>query len=199
MRRLALMAVVLSACVLLATVSHAAPFANGGFETGAFTGWTVTGGCVLVSTSAATLTPPCNTGVDTDPGPHGGTYAAYIGDPTLGTVSQTFDTTVGQAYQISFYLANTSLGGSTPNAMNVTLNGNTLLSLTNFGASPYLPYSYSFVAASTTSTLTFSASHTPAFWVLDDVSLAAIPEPASAVLLCTALIVLGALKHKRRS
>ncbi|MBS1854120.1 MAG: PEP-CTERM sorting domain-containing protein [Acidobacteria bacterium] len=172
---------------------------NGGFETGDFTGWTVTGGCILVSASESTLAPPCNAGVDTDPGPHGGRYAAYFGDPLLGSISQSFDTTVGQGYVISFYLANTSFGGlAAPNSMDVTLDGNTLLTVTNSGTFPYLLYTYSTVATSTSSTLTFSASQNPAFWVLDDVTVSPVPEPGPVLLMGTGLIGLGARERRRR-
>jgi transposase-like protein len=65
---------------------------NGGFETGDFTGWALSGNTDY-------------TGVTTGIA-HSGEYAAYFGpDGSLGYLSQSLATTVGTRYELSFFLA----------------------------------------------------------------------------------------------
>ena len=68
---------------------------NGGFETGNFDGWTLTGntGYLGVASYAA----------------HSGNYGAFfgaIGSPTYLTQSQNLSTTAGDTYTLSFWLKN---------------------------------------------------------------------------------------------
>jgi serine protease len=76
---------------------------NGGFETGSFAGWTVSGPYACVGASVACVGA---FGLDSDPGPHSGSYAAYLGGSAPDDLlSQTLATPAGQQLTLSFYLA----------------------------------------------------------------------------------------------
>lgn len=169
---------------------------NGGFETGDFTGWTLTGGgCVGAIGSAP---PPGCSGVDADPGPHSGTFAAYLGpNGQTDTLSQSLATNPGQTYEVDFFLANTSLAGATtPNTFTAAF-GDPLLNLTDAGAFGYTEYQYWVTATGTSTDLSFSFRQDPAYWVLDDVSVSAVPEPSSLLLLGGgSLALLGPIRKK---
>ena len=73
---------VLALALLSRGVAQANLVENGGFETGDFSGWEVTsdtahGGCQRVGSDVTV----CGA-VDLDPGPHGGGFAAYLGQPS---------------------------------------------------------------------------------------------------------------------
>src|SRR5580658_579834 len=98
---------------------------NGGFETGDFTDWTVSGDTSLIGVCS----------VSTCPGgfaPYQGNYAAYFGPVgDTATISQEIPTVAGTQYTLDFFLANPV--GGTPNYFSVQF-GNASLSVTNFGA-----------------------------------------------------------------
>src|SRR5580704_14001113 len=97
---------------------------NGSFETGDFTGWTVTGDTTFVGVCDVST---CPSGF----APQDGNFAAYFGPVgDTATISQTIATTPGEEYSLSFYLANPV--GGTPNYFNVTF-GNSSFSFSNFG------------------------------------------------------------------
>jgi hypothetical protein len=159
---------------------------NGGFETGTFSGWTVTGnGPQLV-----------------DGMPHTGNFAAWLGAVGGdGFLSQVLPTTAGTTYHLQFWLDHT--GGGTPNDFSVQLNGVTLAGstfnndTTNF---PYRAFDFDFTATGAT-TLQFSAREDPAYWHLDDVSVmpaAPAPEPASLTLFALGVVPLAGYAWRRR-
>jgi hypothetical protein len=191
----------LLALTLLSSVASASPLVvNGGFDTGSFSGWTVTGGpCEFVLTSIASQS-TC-TGVDagTDPGAYSGTYAAYLGQSgSPGSISQTIATTPGTSYDLQFFLANTSytpLGGTTPNQFEVLWNGGAVLEETNLPVSGYQEYNLLETATGASTTLEFDAQQNPAYFVLDDISVtdpppSPTPEPASLALFGGGLAVI---------
>ncbi len=175
------------------TASASSIVANGGFETGDFTGWSISGACNGVGTA----NPVCNA-LDSDPGAHSGLYAGYLGSNPSGVLSQILVTTVGDAYDLSFWMAVTTIGGSaTPNSISVSWDGSTIYSATNLPSSPYTLFTFSGLTASTADTpLVFNFFNAPADFVLDDVSASAVPEP-SAMGLC--IVGLGVMVAMRRS
>ena len=89
---------------------------NGGFETGNFTDWTLSG-----NTESTSVTRGNSFYV------HTGNYGVELGPPgSPGYLSQTVTTVSGQAYALSLWLRNGY--GSTPNWFQVQWNGTTFLS-----------------------------------------------------------------------
>jgi len=151
---------------------------NGGFETGGFTTWTVGGDTRDVNVwnaaqAGATL-------VDQG-GPFAGTYAAYMGPPAIGTLSQTVSVANGEAYVFSFVLANFPCqpGKCAPggNSFSALIDGAPVLALNNAPASDYTEYSFAFVATANTATIQFQYSNFPAFFSIDEVAIVPAPGP----------------------
>jgi hypothetical protein len=177
--------------------------ANCGFETGTFTGWTLSGNDVpsaqdnLYGVEGADPFPlPGGTA------PNNGSFQAFVSDlpsnPT--TLSQTFSTAPG-SYTVSFYLSQQLVGtGIVNNDLNVSFGGNTLANLTNVGVQGYTKYSFTTNVSSPSSTLSLSMGNEVGEFLLDDVTVtAAVPEPASVTLAACGLGLIGfAAKRRRR-
>jgi hypothetical protein len=148
---------------------------NGGFETGDFTGWSLSGNTGFSGVASGA------------PFAHSGTYGAYfgaVGSDGILTQAQNVNTVVGHTYTFSFWLYNE---GGTPNDMSASFGSDTVLSLTNAPAMAYTEFTYNVVATSTSTSVSFSFRQDPAYWGLDDVSLVdttvTTPEPASLTML----------------
>jgi hypothetical protein len=150
---------------------------NGGFETGDFTGWTLSGNTE-------------STGVDNEE-PHSGEFAAYFGaQGSLGFLSQSVTTVVGETYIISFWIQNE---GDPPDAFQAFWNGLLDLNIQNFAPFGYIQFSLDEVATSTSTVLEFGFRQDASFIDFDDVSVLAqappqspgssIPEPSSISLI----------------
>ena len=134
--------------------------ANGSFETGSFSSWTLGGNSIWQGALPEIVI---------DSNSESGTYAAGMGSMgSDGTLSQTIATTAGKTYTLSFWLKSEASGG---NDFTATWNGQTLVSLTNAAQSGYKQYTYSVTATGSASTLKFSAQNNPSQWDLDNISL----------------------------
>src|SRR5436309_2150043 len=104
--------------IVTAGLASANLITNPGFETGNFSGWTTT---------------PASSGSDffVDLNPHSGTYAAWFGatGSDFDTISQTFATTAGVFYDLTFWLANLNQFQTPDNEFKVTFGGVTVLDL----------------------------------------------------------------------
>ena len=142
---------------------------NGGFETGNFTNWSLAGN--LSANFVSTL----------QVAPHSGQYAAVfgqVGSPAY--LSQTVLTVPGQAYLLSFWLANPT--GGTPsqfllNWITSPSTTNTLISQTNLNAFGWTNEEFVVVATGTNSVLQFGFRDDPKYLGFDDVSLIPVPTP----------------------
>jgi hypothetical protein len=169
---------------------------NGGFETGDFTGWTLSGP-VTTSNNPADFY-----GVD-GLDAYSGSYGAYLstepGQSPL-VLSQTVTVAPGSSYVLGFDLQND--GGALPgfgNSFSVTLNGATVYSISNSAAFTYGPFNTPYFVsahAPVSEVLAILSTNTAAYWSLDNVSLVAAPEPATWLLVVPA--ALGMLILRRR-
>ncbi len=158
-------------------------------------GWSVTSGY------ASVLQADDPTGV-----PHSGSHFAYLDyGYGLNTISQDLTTTPGQAYTISFYVADTA-----PNFLKATFGGTVLFVGTApangvSAASDYVLETFTATASSTSTVLAFDGSYAGGNGTdLDDVSVtpfgaAPVPEPNSILLLGIALTGAALCRHRRRA
>lgn len=169
--------------VAVATTSAAfAQVVNGGFESGDFTGWT---------------TQPASSGswfFVRSTGAHSGSFSVAFGG--YGGISdeifQSVSATNGGSYVLSFWLNNLNQLGD--DKMTVSWEGQSL-----FDASApvgWTQYSFNVTAHSATPEVRIAGFDGIDFSYVDDVSLTAVPEPASMAVLGTGAL---ALLRRRRS
>ena len=175
MNRLAKMISAVAAMGLALGISgltHANLIVNGSFETGDFTGWTLTGntGFSGVECPGAPFAGPGDGNCDAFFGPVG----------SNATISQTFATVVGAFYTIVFDF---QPDGGTPSFFSAVWDAQPpLIDVTNPPASPYQVLSFDRPATASTTTLSFNFRDDPGFLKLDSVSVS-VPEPGTMALL----------------
>ena len=139
---------------------------NGSFETDNFSGWTLGG-----NTTSAQMY--INGQAES------GSFAAALGSMgSDGTLSQTLQTTAGQQYTLSFWLAN---NGSSPDDFTAKWNGASVLALTSAPAQGYTEYTFTVTATGSTSTLEFDARKDPSHWSLDNISVTPVGTVAPTI------------------
>ena len=168
---------------------------NGGFETGDFTGWALSG-----NTEYSQVFNQPYDGL----APRGGSDYALLGPQGAdGILSQSFADTPGERMTISFWLA--SNGGSTDD-FSASLDGTALMHVTNTGAFGWTFYQENFVARGH-DTLSFAFRDDQDYLALDrirvlpapmvgtDEAFLMIPEPATWAVLGAGLLAALALRR----
>ncbi len=176
----------------MTSLVYAGQVNNGGFETGDFTGWTVSGDTAFVGV--------CD--VSTCPGsfaPFAGNFAAYFGPVgDTATISQEIATTPGQEYNLTFYLADPQ--GGTPNFFSVTF-GDATFSMTNFGAAfGWQQFSFTDTATASQTLLSFAFRNDPGYWFLDNVNVTqggTTPEPSTLLLFGSGLVGMAGIVRRK--
>ena len=145
---------------------------NGGFETGNFSNWTLSG-----NTSSASVSSTLK---------HSGTYGALLGaSNSLGYISQTLPTLAGQNYLLSLWLNSPSNPGghgqqtkTTPNEFLVKWNGSNCFDQVNM---PVIGWTnLHFIVTATTSNTLLQFGFRDDYWHLglDDINVWPIPTPS---------------------
>jgi hypothetical protein len=179
------------AAVMAALIAPVAPAAatllvNGGFETGDFTGWTRSGAAGFTNVN--------------DSNPIEGDYAAFFSPNNIGRISQTIVTHPGEVLRLRFALAHSFATAGPVNSFSATFGGTALVALNNLRKLEYTNFVYSFASPGGVQNLTFAFRDIrPTGFFLDDVSLEAIPEPASWGLLLIGFGAVGLAVRRRRA
>ena len=205
----ALKVALLAASCAMATSAGAATFTNGSFELGVnpgssfvtlgngstgVTGWVVGGDSIAYI---------------------GGYWQAEDGSRSIdlsgnanGSIAQTFDTVANQTYQVNFFLAGNPDGGTGAKLAILSANGGqqqfdtfTVTGSDSHSNMGWTAYSYDFTATGASTTLSFASATGTAFGpTLDNVTVVAVPEPASWALMILGFGGLGAvLSYQRRN
>jgi hypothetical protein len=149
---------------------------NGGFETGSFSSWTLTGtggNINFVGTSSSV------SGIS----PHSGTYYAALGEAgSLAYLSQNVTTAPGQLYLLSVWLNSSpnpySGNQTTPNEFSVAWNGNTLFDKVNLGNVGWTNIQFVVTATNNSTLLKFGERDDPYYLGLDDVTVTQVFAPS---------------------
>jgi hypothetical protein len=195
---------ILSAIVLAAASASASAanelVTNGGFEdyTGGavsgyaevtpftinqLTGWTVLGSIDVINGGFGAIS---NNSID------------MLGSPGPGSLSQTLNTVLGQNYRLSFDLAANGNGSGEDRSLYLSFDGN--VAGTYVGNASVTHFTYDFTGGAAPTLLTFASSTGGSGGaVLDNVSVAAVPEPESYAMLLAGLGLMGFVAKRRKA
>lgn len=146
---------------------------NGGFETGDFTGWTLTGNTVVSNYSENAVA----TAFDVSGIVHSGNFGVRLGERgTTATLAQTVTTLTNQLYLISCWLANPQAGSG--QIFKVKWNGTNFINLTNPPAITWSNVHFVASARHTNTVLQVAARNDANYFGFDDVSVTPVPPVA---------------------
>lgn len=182
----------LAVCVVLTASAQGVELVNNGsFETGTFAGWTTIG---LESNLFQV------TSFQGHDGTHSVVFAALDSDNTR--ITQNTPTAIGQQYVLDFWVNNGSDGnvGVGNDGLTVFWEGAEALDISPLPAqvNTWLNYTLYLTATSNGSQLEFQGFDVPLGIYLDDISLVAVPEPSTVVLLAVSAAGLTMRSGRRR-
>jgi hypothetical protein len=195
--------------LLQSGASQANVLLNGGFESGNFTNWTVNLGTsypqVVIAYNQPGDYPTGAFGEPIPTAPNGGTYGAYfVSDTATQSISQSISLTQGQNYEVSFEIYSPNNGRNNPFDATLQSNVDGVLSplfTAKTLASGWTLYSAIFAASAGpyTFSLNFHGQGIPAAdFVVDNASVAAVPEASTWAMMILGFVGVGFLAYRRR-
>lgn len=189
MRSLMLATLASALCLVATSRASADLIVNGGFETGDFTGWSVTAENVdnFVTSNY----------------PYAGSYSADLGSTVtnFGSLSQFVNTQAGVEYILSFYLNcyDDNIAGPT-NFFDVFFDLNPVYSETDRpdDGAPYVYFSFIVVGNGSLQELRFDFGNDAGVFYIDNVSLVAVPVPAGFILFSIGALGVAGMQLRRR-
>jgi len=153
---------------------------NGGFETGDLTDWTLVGNTADGSNifNAVVNAGSLSDGTGSNY-VHSGAFGMFLGDTNLATLSQSFPTTPGQNYRLSFWVDNPVKGSGQSFTANWITGGSTgqIFALTNPPVLTWTNVIALVSATGTNTTLQFVAQNPPGGFGLDDLTVDSLSPP----------------------
>lgn len=144
---------------------------NGGFETGSFQGWSLVGA------------PNQYFDVGGSFAAHSGSYGMFFADlqSANNAFYQTVPTSAGQTYELAFWVKDLTNGQDT---LHIDFEGQSVFNLSpvNQPELQWTPYLLQVTATQNGSELRISGYDAPGAIYVDDLSLTAVPEPATLTL-----------------
>jgi hypothetical protein len=179
MTRLRLVLSCAVAAFVLPNIASADLVFNGGFESGDFTGWILSGNPIP--------------GIVDMANPHSGQFAADLTAlDSQSFMEQFLATTPGAMYDLTYFLdVSKPFTSGTVVEFLAQVNGVTVFDQTNIPPQPYTRYSFPFIATGISTDLKFGFRYDAEAFFLDDISVNAVPEPSSLWLglVVTAFVV----------
>jgi hypothetical protein len=167
MTRLRLVLSCAVAAFVLPNIASADLVFNGGFESGDFTGWILSGNPIR--------------GIVDMANPHSGQFAADLTAlDSQSFMEQFLATTPGAMYDLTYFLdVSKPFTSGTVVEFLAQVNGVTVFDQTNIPPQPYTRYSFPFIATGISTDLKFGFRYDAGAFFLDDISVNAVPEPSS--------------------